>query len=648
MKKLLTLIFSFITLIILFSSCGGVLNNPPSVPNLLFPMNNLTAVPLNLTFRWTESEDPEGKAVTYDLYVGENEDNLQKIAENLDTTSYSTNLAEEGKKYCWKVVAKDEDGAQSESATACFITWSPDFMSIYVVEYNSGPAVEGATVTISDGVNEFIALTNDKGVVQFDPDDFGDAVNVVVSKNEYSISRVSGLKPENSKTYEIIMKKANLNSDPGSQEFPEVNVEFMDMAGNPLDITQPIGDDFKVRITVDSTNQVHIIYAALGKVPGAGFFGDRCYVPDATVATCDISIKGFSGETDFHVVVYDYNDNRVDKVFYLNILGQQADEVKIFQPMKWSTIGDYVNLEAVTRNDGVEFYVNDPILESKNYKLLKKMGKMKPLAAPENCNLWVNVWWIDYNTAVDEGLIDPASYDMPDGYNIYRSFDGIKYEKIGFVKQDAINPTTEFIDKSALLEPGKKVWYKVSSVYGDLESTPVDLGSVVPLDTFDVILVNPKDGDTNVSRNPVFKWRPNKSLESPEGTVTYRYAIWLYNLVQSNEHIFPADPDTWYPFIFASEEPITMSATFTGNATETTLGYIWLVLNPDYMFMYNYFFDKLEPNKTYEWGMDLAYARVWDDSDNSLAVSIAVDYGYGVDPFGNPASLFADFTTGSK
>ena len=48
--------------------------------------------------------------------------------------------------------------------------------------------------------------------------------------------------------------------------------------------------------------------------------------------------------------------------------------------------------------------------------------------------------------------------------------------------------------------------------------------------------------------------------------------------------------------------------------------------------------------------MDLAYAMVWDDSDNSLAVSIAVDYGYGVDPwpYGNPASLFADFTTGSE
>ena len=164
----------------------------------------------------------------------------------------------------------------------------------------------------------------------------------------------------------------------------------------------------------------------------------------------------------------------------------------------------------------------------------------------------IDVWWINYELADWWGLIDPDEYEKPEAYVIYRSFDGENWEKIGVAGSNAII----YRDPSPQLEPGKRVWYKVSSWYPDGESTPVMLGSVVPLDNFNVILLEPKDGDINVSRDPIFMWMPDKELTSPEGTVTYEYAIWLYDLVQSETHIIPYDPYTFLSIFIQLEKKL--------------------------------------------------------------------------------------------
>ena len=72
----------------------------------------------------------------------------------------------------------------------------------------------------------------------------------------------------------------------------------------------------------------------------------------------------------------------------------------------------------------------------------------------------------------------------------------------------------------------------------------------------------------------------------------------------------------------------------------------WIFYNPSYYYLYYYPYDKLEPNKTYEWGMDLAVAYTMDE--DSAAYSIAVDYGYGYDYLGVEADIFNTFTTGAE
>jgi len=528
---------------------------------------------------------------------------------------------------------------------------APIYFSI--VEYNSGPAVEGVKVTVFDaetGKRLGWGTSDECGVAQVEipVTDLAKRVNVRFEKSGYALSEVRSLKAEDAleSPYEVMVRKAILNDDPSTQELPEIDVEFLDLDDTPLDPSATITDDFKVKISVTSENHVSIIYAALGKVPGSSFMtGERGYESDATSAEFEISISGFSSETALHVVVYDYNDNRVDQLFYLNILAEEpATDVVMYEPLRWSEYG-YTNLDAYTRRGGVEFYSFDKIAEKLGKRVPRNFGNARsPLAAPKDCNLWVEVWWIDWATAQYYGWIDSDVVE-PDGYNIYRSFDGEKYEKIGFVSESYAAYNGVYRDKSALLEPGEKVYYAVSAVYGTEESTPATLGSVVLLGAFNVDLMEPYEGQTGVSRNPVFKWKPTVELTSEEGTVTYEYILWIYDLVQSENHIIPGyvDASGLNAFVFSSEGAETMAATFTGNETEPTLGYDWFVYSGGW---YYYPEKKLEPNKTYSWAVDLAYAYVQDD--DSSAWSIAVDQGWGVDYFGVDADDFVEFTTGDE
>ena len=77
----------------------------------------------------------------------------------------------------------------------------------------------------------------------------------------------------------------------------------------------------------------------------------------------------------------------------------------------------------------------------------------------------------------------------------------------------------------------------MSSYRGTEESELVALGSVVPLDSFNVNLKSPADRATNVSRQPTFVWEPTKELTSPESDVEYYYTMWIYDLVHSENYI---------------------------------------------------------------------------------------------------------------
>jgi hypothetical protein len=636
----------------------GEPNAAPNAPSNPDPENGATGVSVTPILFW-QASDPDGDTLTYDLYFGDVQDNLTKEATDLTTDSYTfTESLEEGERYYWKVVAKDPDGETATSPVWSFRTTEEPTVgeiTFSVVAYNAGPAVGAADVVVKSG-NYVLAqdVTDENGEITFDVANFHEKINVEIKKEGYALSKVEGLKVADfvNNIKEVQLREAILDPDPDTQTFPEIKLTFYNLNENSLDITQPVTEDFLLRVDVDSQNSPQIIYAKIGGDPGAGFFGPRESASDTRTAYFFMDISNYNGEVPLYVEFVDYNDNIVQKIEYLTI-NREVEEVEeeLFVPLSWVDFGLW-NLVAYTRNQGVEFYSRDNLVEtmsekfdSSNNKLPQDFNSMKNFgksleAAPEGTNLWVEISWVDYDTLDEAGLIDPNEI-RPDAYNVYRSFDGVSYTKIG-IAEDGY-----FLDPSSQNAPNKKVWYAVSSYRGDEESELVELGSLVPLDSFSVNLKSPADRAKNVSRQPTFVWEPTKELTSPESEVEYYYTMWIYDLVQSENYMLPGiliGSDIYtYDFMTLGAEEV--SVTFLGSEGSSEYDDLsWFLYLPDGIYYYEY--DKLEPAKTYDWGVDYAYAVSYDL--DSVAYSIAIDYGWGIDPLGGVMpEIHNEFTTGN-
>ncbi|MBX2974815.1 MAG: carboxypeptidase regulatory-like domain-containing protein [Ignavibacteriaceae bacterium] len=88
-------------------------NNPPTTPSNPFPANNATGVATSVTLTWT-STDPDGDALTYDVYFGTNSNPSLEVT-NRTSASYSPPGISTGSTYYWKVVAKDGKGGTATS-----------------------------------------------------------------------------------------------------------------------------------------------------------------------------------------------------------------------------------------------------------------------------------------------------------------------------------------------------------------------------------------------------------------------------------------------------------------------------------------------------------------------------------------------------
>lgn len=157
-------------------------------------------------------------------------------------------------------------------------------------------------------------------------------------------------------------------------------------------------------------------------------------------------------------------------------------------------------------------------IDKKEDKLqLSKKVENSFSSIPEDSNLWIEIYWYDY----DDAFWKKEQTIKPDGYNVYRSFDGVDYTKV------ATTTNGSYIDYSSDLKVGKETWYKVSSYKDGEESNKVKLGSVTPLDTFNVRLISPKDKALDVSVQPTFVWEPTKKLISSESELNI-ITQWLF------------------------------------------------------------------------------------------------------------------------
>jgi len=96
-------------------------SSPPSKPDIVSPVNFSFGVSTDCTLEWSESVDPDGTKVLYDVYLGVNADNIPLLLSDIDATSVKLNL-ERKKIYFAKVRAKKGSGSYSESDMVRFTT----------------------------------------------------------------------------------------------------------------------------------------------------------------------------------------------------------------------------------------------------------------------------------------------------------------------------------------------------------------------------------------------------------------------------------------------------------------------------------------------------------------------------------------------
>jgi formylglycine-generating enzyme required for sulfatase activity len=124
-------------------------NDPPDVPSNPSPVKSATGVSmLSPTLSWSCS-DPEGDAITYDVFFGTSYPPTTQVATGQNDTSFACTGLADNTTYYWKVNAKDSKDASTTGSVWSFTTGSGVILPS-MVQVAGGSFVAGTTpVTIS-------------------------------------------------------------------------------------------------------------------------------------------------------------------------------------------------------------------------------------------------------------------------------------------------------------------------------------------------------------------------------------------------------------------------------------------------------------------------------------------------------------------
>lgn len=124
---------------------GDTPNTAPTIVVLQNPSAGSTDIILQPELSWDAATDPDGDALSYDVYLDINTSPTTKIGDAISTTSFEVQSSLEfNTMYYWKVVANDGNGGMSESDIKSFTTKeneAPTNFSLAEVE-NAATGVE--------------------------------------------------------------------------------------------------------------------------------------------------------------------------------------------------------------------------------------------------------------------------------------------------------------------------------------------------------------------------------------------------------------------------------------------------------------------------------------------------------------------------
>jgi hypothetical protein len=103
-----------------YFTTGTGYNNPPLSPKLIVPYE-YGYYPLDVTFTWT-CLDPDGDALSYDVWLAEYGSALELVSEGQSATEYQSPSLEFDTDYKWQVVAHDDESESAPSRLTRFFT----------------------------------------------------------------------------------------------------------------------------------------------------------------------------------------------------------------------------------------------------------------------------------------------------------------------------------------------------------------------------------------------------------------------------------------------------------------------------------------------------------------------------------------------
>ena len=100
---------------------GSVPNNPPKTPSNPSPADGATDVSISVSLSWSGGDTDTGDTITYDIYFGASS-SPTLVKSGLTETRYIPGTLAYSTKYYWRVVAKDNHGAEAGGSVWSFET----------------------------------------------------------------------------------------------------------------------------------------------------------------------------------------------------------------------------------------------------------------------------------------------------------------------------------------------------------------------------------------------------------------------------------------------------------------------------------------------------------------------------------------------
>ncbi|MCP4624607.1 MAG: right-handed parallel beta-helix repeat-containing protein, partial [bacterium] len=133
-------------------------NTAPFVPKNPVPDNGTVRVPVlaegepvAVALNWAGGDPNPWDTVVYDLYFGTAKDSLVNVAEGVETAAYDKAGLKEGTTYYWKIVARDDVGAETAGPVWQFTTLGspPDLVVSDIARQPTTDLQAGQTITFT-------------------------------------------------------------------------------------------------------------------------------------------------------------------------------------------------------------------------------------------------------------------------------------------------------------------------------------------------------------------------------------------------------------------------------------------------------------------------------------------------------------------